>query len=67
MSRLIIGKDEDQGLVSSEKVLIIPVPIALLVRMQHSVQGCRRAKHNTYSPLDDRRVLFSTSKAFNDV
>ena len=29
-----------------------------------SVQGCKRAKHNTYSPLNDHWVILSTSKAF---
>ena len=29
-----------------------------------SVQGCRRANYETYRPLDDHRVILSTSKAF---
>ena len=32
---------------------------------ERSVQGCRRAKHKTYSPLDDQLVILSTSKAFD--
>ena len=30
-----------------------------------SVQGCKGAKHKTYSPLDDHWVILSTSKAFH--
>ena len=30
-----------------------------------SVQGCKRAKHKTYSLLDDLWVILSTSKAFH--
>ena len=29
------------------------------------VQGCTRAKHKTYSPLDDQWIMLSSSKAFN--
>ena len=32
--------------------------------MEWSVQGCKKAKHKTYSPLDDCRVILTTSKAF---
>ena len=30
-----------------------------------SVQGCKRAEHKTYSPLDDRWVILTTSPAFH--
>ena len=30
-----------------------------------SVQGCKRAKHKTDSPLDDQLVILSSSKAFD--
>ena len=30
-----------------------------------SVQGCKRAKHKTYSPVDDYRVILTKSKAFH--
>ena len=29
---------------------------------ERSVQGCRRAKHKTYSPVDDHWVILSSSK-----
>ena len=32
---------------------------------ERSVQGCKRAKHKTYSPFDDKWVILSSSKAFN--
>ena len=32
---------------------------------ERHVQGCKRAKHKTYSPLDDHWVILSTSKAFD--
>ena len=67
-SRIRIRGDEDQGLGSSEYVWTSPVPIALLVKSampeERSVQGWRRAKHKTYSPLDDYRVILLTSNAF---
>ena len=30
-----------------------------------SVQGCKRAKHKTYNPLDDRWIILTTSKVFH--
>ena len=30
-----------------------------------SVQGCTRAKHKIYRPLDDLWLILSTSKAFD--
>ena len=32
---------------------------------ERSVKGCTRAKHKTYSPLDDHWVILSSSKAFD--
>ena len=43
------------------------VPTALVVKVQCFMngKGCRRAKHKTYSPLDDQWFILSSSKAFN--
>ena len=41
------------------------VPIALLVRVQRFRKICNRAEYKTYSPLDDRWVIMTTSKAFH--
>ena len=41
------------------------VPTALFVRVQRFKNGCKRAEHKTYSPLDDRLVILTTSKAFH--
>ena len=45
------------------------VPTALVSQSamfkERFVQGCRRAKHKTYSPLDDHWVILSSSKAFD--
>ena len=56
----IRGGGEDQGPVSSEEVWTNPViktlpPCFMLVGVQEerSEQGCRKAKHKTYRPLDD--------------
>ena len=33
--------------------------------LEWSVQGCQRAEHNTYCPLDDHWVILTISKAFH--
>ena len=72
-SRLTIGGDGDQDPVASlsgglNKARHI-VRTALLVQSatlkKWSVQGCKRAEYKTYSPLDDRWVILTTSRAFH--
>ena len=36
-----------------------------MILKEWSVQDCKRAKHKTYTSLDDSRVILTTSKAFH--
>ena len=60
-SRLTIRGDEDQGLVSSEKVWT-HTPHRLVRQsatlLERSIQSCRRANHKTYRPFDDHWSYF---------
>ena len=46
-------------------IVTVRVRTTLLVKGQFSVQGCRKAKYKTYSPLDDHWVILLTSNSFN--
>ena len=70
-SRLTIRGDGDQDPVALRRFRQRPSysPNRLVSQsatlQEWSVQGCKRTKHKTYSPLDDRWVIPTTSKAFH--
>ena len=64
-----IWGDEDQDPVASEvwtSPSYSPHRLASQSAMlqERSVQGCRRTKYKTHSPLDDHWIILSTSKPF---
>ena len=70
-SRITIKGDGDQDLVASGEVRQGPSysPDRLISQRatlkEWYVQGCKKTKYKIYSPLDDRLVILTTSKAFD--